>query len=822
MINKAVAGTTSDNIARSENFVAHYTAVSGSSVGGGVTSGLYEVPLTFSTGLTRTVDTITVNNVQNIIRLANLTTNGFVKTILGDGTLSIDTSTYLTTNQTITLAGDVTGSGTTAITATISSSAVTNNKLANMPANTVKGNNTGGSATPIDLTQLQFTAMVNTFTSALSGAVPASGGGTTNFLRADGTWAVVSGTPAGSTTQIQYNNAGAFGASSGFTYTTGGVGMALDGANVQTLSANGVSGDVQSVTANGKKIFFKDASGTTVIKFFGATAVFQTAALTTVAGVDTGGYTDVTTTFNAGFINITNGGASLKRFYIGYYQAPPNNISTIFDNPAGGTAGIGGTIIWERWNGAAWVSFTGNNLTATAWFQATASSARNNVNGVSAYWIRGTVNTGYSTAPVFRFVPISGMFNANISSTGYPYNSALWIEATATPSGSYSGMTDFPIIGVVCPGNGEQNIMTAWSSYSGNKLFSIDGGGSIVATSAENQCRSLKLGNGAGNFNGALGINAPTGFSGYENYQIGINFSSGRNFDVMVVQRNGTITARWKENNEFTVTGNLFFTQPADRALTVGTTTVNASTTVTGVSTQFLREVSKGDYISVSSSPATFVLVTAVTTDTALTVASNIGNGTSQTITVRKPLLRLNDNTNTQRVLVDHDGSLKLNGNLGFYNTTPITQPVATTDLGTVLSNLGLRAAGTAYPITTSGTVTLTGNGVTADNLIFNNNAITAVANAATVPVTFRLHTVTNNSAATLTITITTSSAVDGQLLMVRVKDFSAVAQTLAWVNTENSATAVPVITNGSTTLPLTVGFQFNNATTKWRCLAVS
>jgi len=46
---------------------------------------------------------------------------------------------------------------------------------------------------------------------------------------------------------------------------------------------------------------------------------------------------------------------------------------------------------------------------------------------------------------------------------------------------------------------------------------------------------------------------------------------------------------------------------------------------------------------------------------------------------------------------------------LGFFNAAPIIQVVATTDLGTVLSNLGLRAAGTAYPITTSGAVTLTG-----------------------------------------------------------------------------------------------------------------
>jgi len=49
------------------------------------------------------------------------------------------------------------------------------------------------------------------------------------------------------------------------------------------------------------------------------------------------------------------------------------------------------------------------------------------------------------------------------------------------------------------------------------------------------------------------------------------------------------------------------------------------------------------------------------------------------------------------------------NQKLSFYNSTPIVQPVATTDLGTVLSDLGLRSAGTAYPITTSGAVQFTG-----------------------------------------------------------------------------------------------------------------
>jgi hypothetical protein len=88
--------------------------------------GAYEVPLTFSTGLTRSTNTITVNTTQNIVALSNLTTNGFVKTNLSNGTLSVDLNTYLTANQTITLSGDVSGSGTTAIATAIGANKVLN------------------------------------------------------------------------------------------------------------------------------------------------------------------------------------------------------------------------------------------------------------------------------------------------------------------------------------------------------------------------------------------------------------------------------------------------------------------------------------------------------------------------------------------------------------------------------------------------------------------------------------------------------------------------------------------------------------------------
>jgi len=82
------------------------------------------------------------------------------------------------------------------------------------------------------------------------------------------------------------------------------------------------------------------------------------------------------------------------------------------------------------------------------------------------------------------------------------------------------------------------------------------------------------------------------------------------------------------------------------------------------------------------------------------------------------------------------------------------------------------------------------------------------------------LNTFTNSSAATMAITMAVTGAVDGQMSIVRIYDFSAAAQTIGWTNTENSTVSVPTTSNGSTTLPKTVGFMYNNATSKWRCVA--
>lgn len=98
------------------------------------------------------------------------------------------------------LTGDaIAGPGSGSQVATIAADAVTNAKLANMAPARIKGRATSGTGDPEDLTGTQVTALLDTFTSSLKGLVPASGGGTTNFLRADGAFAAPpsSGVPRG-------------------------------------------------------------------------------------------------------------------------------------------------------------------------------------------------------------------------------------------------------------------------------------------------------------------------------------------------------------------------------------------------------------------------------------------------------------------------------------------------------------------------------------------------------------------------------------------------------------------------------------------------
>jgi len=152
---------------------------------------------TSNTGTVTTVSVVSANGFAGSVATASTTPAITISTsvtgiLKGNGTAisaAVAGTDYLVSNQTITLSGDVSGSGSTAITTAIGANKVTNAMLAQVSTATFKGRTTAGTGNVEDLTGTQATALLDLFSSSVKGLVPASGGGTTNFLRADGTWA---------------------------------------------------------------------------------------------------------------------------------------------------------------------------------------------------------------------------------------------------------------------------------------------------------------------------------------------------------------------------------------------------------------------------------------------------------------------------------------------------------------------------------------------------------------------------------------------------------------------------------------------------------
>lgn len=162
------------------------------------------VAATGSTGLTIGGSPITSNGTLTFALgielqgLSILNANGIVQRT-GAGTY---TSAALTSGQVTTALGFTPGHGTvTSVGVTSATNAIS------------------VSGSPIT-TNGTISITANAFTSTTPGVVPLSGGGTANFLRADGTWATPAGTttPGGSSTQVQFNLSGALAGDPGFSY----------------------------------------------------------------------------------------------------------------------------------------------------------------------------------------------------------------------------------------------------------------------------------------------------------------------------------------------------------------------------------------------------------------------------------------------------------------------------------------------------------------------------------------------------------------------------------------------------------------------------
>ena len=292
---------------------------------------------------------------------------------------------------------------------------------------------------------------LDTFTSTNQGTVPASGGGTTTFLRADGTFtAPPAATPASPTTSVQYNNAGSFGADASFTWTPTQltIGPAASTITVATVAPTSVqaasnivikSSNAAATNGVGGNLSFFSGSGLGTgnagkITFLGGSSPSGAGASVSITGGNGGAFGgDFIASAGSGFgtngsgggFNLTAGNSKGTGTAGSYNIVAGNNLTV--GGAAGGdvnlTAGIGG-------NGAGLSGSLYLNSTINTALQITDDNVNQQIGFFNATPVAKPAPTASGTQAV-----LSGVVTA-LNSLGLVDSAALTNASTLTAAGS--------------------------------------------------------------------------------------------------------------------------------------------------------------------------------------------------------------------------------------------------------------------------------------------------------------------------------------------------------------------------------------------------
>ena len=452
----------------------------------------------------------------------------------------------------------------------------------------------------------------------------------------------------------------------------------------------------------------------------------------------------------------------------------------------------------------------------------------------------GTAQSTYTTGDILYASATNTLSKLAIGSTNQVLTvvsgAPAWAAGSTVNSGTANQLTYYASTGAAVSGNANATI----SSGALTLGVSATTAGSLILSGSTSGAVTLNTAAAAGSWTMTLPTTAGT-----NNYVLATNGSGVTSWVAQTGGGSGTVASSTigqvpVYTGATTVTGSTNLTLSSG-ALTVGVAGTQAGTLLlsggtSGTTTLAVAAAASGTLTLPAGTGTVIATVTNMAANpvTGTPSSSNFlrGDGTWAT-----PAGSGTITSSTIGQIPVYTAATTIGGNANLtYATGALTLGVATSQAGTLVlsggtsgtTTLAVAAAASGTVTLPAATTTLAGLGVTqtftATNTFsqvnYTNNAVTVTSNAGTVPITYRLNTFTNSSAATMTITMATARAVDGQMSIVRIYDFSSAAQTISWVGTENSTISVPLTSNGSTTLPRIVGFMYNSATTLWRCIA--
>ena len=421
-----------------------------------------------------------------------------------------------------------------------------------------------------------------------------------NYLRGDGTWATVTASPGGSTTQIQYNNAGALAGSANMTFDGTTITSSFSGAHNGTVGATTpASGAFTTLTANASVT----ASGNKGAISYGTLGYSDTNILASYQS-SVAGYNQVI------LQNTSNNAAASTNFNIS------NDAGTATTNF--GEFGINSS------------GFTGTgafNAAGTAYLASASTDLAIGTYGSNA--IHFVVNSGATDAAT---ISSAGLLTANSFASSSAAITGGSINGTTIGASTASTIiaTQLTVNGAnlntaISPtGTGTVTIAPAGATTLGTAGVATTMNGNISATTSNQTITLSPTGTGTVAISpvGALTIN-PTAASTINNASIGVTTPLAGSFTSLTATSVGTAGVLAKTGGKTAVTA-----ISATTTLTTGGTTLASQVMASG---SVWRVTAYGTFAAVSSATTrTFTMacfwgatqLTAITTGSVLTGAA--------------------------------------------------------------------------------------------------------------------------------------------------------------------------------------------------------